>query len=254
MSRRPLLDPPADLSRAGKGEPTHARMHDQSVARLVAEPRDDVDDAGREDLVDQLREPECRERGVLGRLEDDRVAGDERGNHLPRREHERVVERDDPADDAERLQQRVVDAVRLARDRLAARVQRQAGEVAEQPDRLQGRVVAHLADRTPVLAHVEQRELLGVRRDRVGEADHVADALERRSQTPRFERGLRRPHRVVDVLLSAAREARDRLSGRRVDRVDRLAAPRLAELAADEDREGLECGLDRHCYLLRDSR
>ena len=79
-----------------------------------AEPGDDVDDARREaGLLDQLHELERRRRGELRRLDDDRVAGGERGRELPRQQQQRRVPRHDRRDDAERLVARVVERVGL---------------------------------------------------------------------------------------------------------------------------------------------
>ena len=50
-----------------------------------------------------------RQRRLLRRLHDHRVAGGERRGHLRRREHQRMVVRDDPRAHAERLAQRHVD-------------------------------------------------------------------------------------------------------------------------------------------------
>jgi hypothetical protein len=66
----------------------------ERVAGLGAVSGDDLDEAGRQDRVDQLLQPDRAQRGVLGRL--------------------------DPADDAERLGQGVVEAIEAGRDRVAA--------------------------------------------------------------------------------------------------------------------------------------
>ncbi|HEX3057468.1 MAG TPA: aldehyde dehydrogenase family protein, partial [Gaiellaceae bacterium] len=72
------------------------------VAAGVAGAGDDVDDARREvGLAAHVGEEQRRERGGLGRLEYDRVAGRERGRDLPGQHQQREVPRDDLPGDAE---------------------------------------------------------------------------------------------------------------------------------------------------------
>ena len=75
----------ARLPRAREGDHRDVGVAHEPVARLLAVAVDEVDDAVREPgLAEQLDEARRQERRVLGRLEHDRVAADERGRELPR--------------------------------------------------------------------------------------------------------------------------------------------------------------------------
>ena len=79
-------------------------MADEPVAGVLAEAVDEVDDAvGQARLGEQLDEALGQQRRVLGRLEDDGVAADERGRELPGRDRDREVPGRDRADDADGL-------------------------------------------------------------------------------------------------------------------------------------------------------
>ena len=249
MRRGALLDLPSDLGGAGEREAAHVRMGHERVARLLAVAGDHVQHAGREHLAGELGEAQRRGRGVLGRLDDDRVAGDQRRDGLAGGEHQRMVEGNDPPDDAERLHQRVVHAPEVSGDRLAAQLERQAGEIAQLAGRLL-RVAAHLANRAAVLDHIEQGELLRVLQDRLGPREHAPCPLKRVGVAPRLERGARGAHGVVDVLAAAPRNRADHLAGRGIDHLDRLAAARCAEFPAHEDRPRLHLGVCPHDFRL----
>jgi hypothetical protein len=88
------------LAREGDlGDPVVGR---QRLADLRARAVDDVDHAGREDILDQLGELENRPRSRARRLEQGAVGRGDRRRHLPGRHQQREVGRDDLADDAER--------------------------------------------------------------------------------------------------------------------------------------------------------
>ena len=91
------------LARAGEGDHRHVGVADERLARLLAVAVHDVDDARRHArLGEQLDEALGEQRRVLGRLEHDRVAADERRAELPGRDRDREVPRRDRADDADR--------------------------------------------------------------------------------------------------------------------------------------------------------
>ena len=242
--RRADLDPPTRLGEADEGEPAHERMSHERVPDLGAEPGQDVHDARREDALELLRKTKRRERRVLGRLEHEGVARHERRAELHRREEQRVVEGDDPTDDAEGLTERVVEAVVAGRDRLAPRLQCEPGEVAQ----LGGAdldVDAQVAHRAAVVGGVELRQLLLALDERVGQLEQQPGALLCRGRAPRREGGLGRLDGHGDVLGTTARDVREQLARRGVARVDRLAARRVAKVAADEDGHGPDCRLGR---------
>ena len=76
----------ADLGRAREREAVDVRVAADRLAHRVAGPGDDVQDAVRDPgLRPELRDPEQAERRGRGRLDDDRVAGGERGARASRR-------------------------------------------------------------------------------------------------------------------------------------------------------------------------
>ena len=103
----------------------------QRLAGLLAGAGDDAHHAGRQHLEGR-GQLERRERRLVGRLDDHRVAGRQRRRHLPRHEQQRIVERHDRRHHAERLLDREVDLVLEARrDGVAARVAPDLGVVVE---------------------------------------------------------------------------------------------------------------------------
>jgi hypothetical protein len=94
--------------RAGKRHFVDPRMSRQGRARGLAVAGNDIDDARRDAGFErQFAEPQRGERRLFRRLEDHRAAGGERRTDLPYRGTERAVPRDDGADDADRLLERV---------------------------------------------------------------------------------------------------------------------------------------------------
>ena len=90
-----LRDPLAGVGVAGDRDHPDLRVGDEHLADRRAGAADDVEDAGRQDVGDELGEAEGGERRPGRRLEDDRVAGRERRAELPGRHVERVVPRRD---------------------------------------------------------------------------------------------------------------------------------------------------------------
>ena len=87
------------LGRAGKRDTTDQRVGDERGARLLADPLNDVEDAGRQPrLGDEVGEQRARERRPLRRLEHDRAAGSQGRGRLPGRKHEGGVPRCDHRD------------------------------------------------------------------------------------------------------------------------------------------------------------
>ena len=92
------------LGRAGEHDLAHVGMRDEALPDDRARPGDDLEQAlGQPGLERELAEAHRRERGELGGLEHDRVAGGERRREAPRRDRHREVPRHDDADDAVRL-------------------------------------------------------------------------------------------------------------------------------------------------------
>jgi hypothetical protein len=140
----------------------------QRVSHLGAQLGQDLHHAGREQPLQVIGHRQRRQRRELGRLEDHGVAGHQRRGQLGRGEHQRVVERDDPGHDAERLVHGVVQPSRGFRHGPAAHLERQADQV---PDLAGGQadVVAHLMQRAAVVQRVEPGQFLATLGNRIGE-------------------------------------------------------------------------------------
>ena len=195
---------------------------------------DHLQDARREDLLRELGEAQRRERRLLGGLEDLDVARRERGAQLPDDHHQRVVPGRDPGHDPERL---AADERRVALDvlgrGLALERAGRAGEEAEVVGRerhLVGRDRHRLAD----VQRLELRELVRVLVDHVRELQEQLHPVLRRLVEPVGERLPRRVDGPVDVRLRALRHLGDRLAGRGVEDLHRLALDGVDPLAPDE--------------------
>ena len=113
---RDLVDLEADGLRAGERDDGDVGVLDQPGADVLAEPGQELEHPGRRAGREQrLGQPPGHAGGLLGRLEDHRVAGGQRGHGHPARDGEREVPRRDDRGDALAL---VGHAVRLARGRL----------------------------------------------------------------------------------------------------------------------------------------
>ena len=182
---RVLRDEHAGLARAGERDHRHVGVAHERVARLLAEAVHDLHDAlGQAGLVQQVDEALREQRRVLGRLQHDGVAADERGRELPRRDRDREVPRRDRADDADRHAD--------AHHELVAELRR--GRLAEQAPALAAHVVAHV-DRfldvaaglrldLPHLAGHQVGELRLVALEQLREAEEDVAALGRRHEAP----------------------------------------------------------------------
>jgi hypothetical protein len=139
-----------------------------------ASPRDDVEDARRKArLLDQLGQPQGAEGGDLGRLENDGVAHRECRGELPGSHRHGEVPRDDGGHHTDGLVHGVVEdpqaTSRRHRDGAALELAGPAREVAEQLD---GRADVDGpcdGDRLAVVRRLEQRQLVGVLLDEIGE-------------------------------------------------------------------------------------
>jgi hypothetical protein len=190
--------------------------HDSTLARHHGE--DTLGDAG---LEGEVTEPKRRQRGQLGRLEHHGVAGGERGTEPPPGDRHREVPRHDDADDPERLPEGDVDA---AGDRdLASEVPLgRTGVVGEDVADV-ARLPAGVADRVPGVRDLEQRELLLVVADEVGEAPQEQRAVRGGDGGPPRGGRPRTGNRLVGLLEGGEWHRRDDLLGGWVDDVVRLA-------------------------------
>ena len=184
--------------------------------------------SGMPGLEGELAEPERGQRRQLGGLEHDGVAGGERGGEPPAGDRHREVPRHDDADDAQRLPERDVDA---AGDRdLAAEVPLgRPGVVGEDVADVAG-LPAGVADRVPGVRDLEQRELLLVLADEVGEAAQEQPAVRGGDGGPRRGGRRRSGDRLVGLLEGGEWHRRDDLLGRRVDDVVRWRRVTVARI------------------------
>ncbi len=208
--RRVLRDRLARRDVAGQRHEPDVRMRDEPLAHGHAVAGDDLQHAGRNDLLRELHEPQERQRRLLGRLQDLHVARRERRPQLPDRHHQRVVPRADAADDAERL---APDDRRVARDVLArglalelARRAREEAEIVRGERHLVARRHQRLAD----VQRLELCELLRVLRHHVRECVQKLGAVLRRLVQPVWQRPLGGLDRAVDVLCAATAAPRRR--------------------------------------------
>ena len=92
----------------GEGDLVDVAVFSQRRARGLAEPRHDIDYAGRNPgFHHQFGEPQRRQRRLFGRLQDHGAAGGERRADLPDARGERAVPGNDGSDHADRFFQRV---------------------------------------------------------------------------------------------------------------------------------------------------
>ena len=111
LVRHGLVDDLADLGGTGEGDLGDAVGRGESSTGLLAEAVDDVEHTLGQDVGDEFGDDQDRGRGLLGGLQDDRVAGREGRADLPRRHEDREVPGDDLADHAEGLVEVVGDRV-----------------------------------------------------------------------------------------------------------------------------------------------
>jgi ParB family chromosome partitioning protein len=219
---------------AGDRDHPDLGVTDQRVTDVVPGSRQDVDDAWRQDVREDLGERERRERCPRRRLQHDRVAGRERWAELPRGHVQRVVPRRDRGDDADRVapDDRCVAGCELV-GREAIHDARGASEKAEQVHRRR-HLVDRGTDRLAGIRALESTELVGLRLERVGDLEQQQRAILRGRPLPALERGLGRVHGAVDVLLRARWDIGDDLVVGRVHDFDRATVRRIDEIATDE--------------------
>ncbi len=200
---------------------------------------EDLDHAlGEAGLQSELAEADRGQRRLLGRLEDQRAAGRERGGDLPRRHQQRVVPGHDLSADADRLAQRVAEHVAgRDGDRFALDLRRPAGVVAQVGDR-GGDVAFGSAERLAVVERFELGELGPVCLQQIGQRVHEPGPFRRRDLSHRtVERGAGGGDGAVDVVGAGVGEGDDRLAGGGIDALERAAVGGLNGFAPDQQPE-----------------
>jgi hypothetical protein len=231
---RVLHDEPAGGGLAGERHLGHAVRRCQRLAGVDAEAVHHVDHAGRQQVGDELHQQAHAQRGLLGGLEHDRVAGRERGRELPRGHEQREVPRDDLPHHPERLVQVVGHRVLVELGHGALLRADAGGEVTEVIDgeRQVGRQA--LADRLAVVPRLGHGQPLERALHAIGDRVQEGRALGGRRLAPRVLGRVRRVEGELDVVAGGGRHLAERLTRHRRDVLEVLALDRLAPLAADE--------------------
>ncbi len=172
------------------------------------------------------------QRGQLGRLVHDRVAGGQRRRDLPARDRQRKVPRRDHADDPERLAEGHVDPAG-DRDRAAAEALRRRRVEAEGRRRARDRA-ARVGDRHPDVAGLQARQRLGLGLDPSRDGSQRRAALARRPRPPLALRAPRLRDDLVQLGEARPRERGEHRLRRRLDDLDghRATSIRLAARSA----------------------
>ena len=147
-------------------------MRDERNANLLWKARHGVDHARWESRFGkQLDKGEGRRRRVLGRLDDDGIAGGQERGQLPRQQHKRRVPRRDRGNDTDRFAPREGEHPRLVdREHRALDLVRQTAEIAE-PFRNISQLGAHLGDELAVVARLQRRQPVRIRGDQIRQTD-----------------------------------------------------------------------------------
>ncbi len=209
VAARALHHRAARVHAADEADLRDLRVRDERGAR-VASAGHDVEDARWKHVVPQLGDAQRRERRLLRGLHDQRIARDERRAAFARGEEQRMIERADARDDAQRLAQRVVERAGADRDRVALDLGDEPGEIFH----VAGAdldVETHRLHRIAGVDRLEPRELVGIRaqdRDRLAQRRR---ALLRRRVAPRRERRAaprrrrdRRPRPIASTAVPSA--------------------------------------------------
>jgi hypothetical protein len=190
----------------------HCGVAHQGVARHRPVARDDVQHPGRQEVGGDLAETQRGERRLIRGLQHHRVAGHQRAGDLPRREHDRVVVRDDARHDAVGLAKGVVQVVGRAGDRLAPQLQRRRRREAQERRR-EPHVAAHRGDGVAAVDGVEHGQLLLVGEHGLGEPGQRLRAGPRAHPRPVAGRIRRSPGGPVDLVRTRGRDLRDLTPG-----------------------------------------
>ena len=178
-------------------------------------------------LVDQAKQRDRAERRDLARLDDNRVAGDQRRRELAAEDREREVPRADRRDDPDRGAQEMHDlAGRVTGQDLALEAPVPLRVVAQEPFRevdfaegLVGRL-AHFVDE-------DLGKLVAVGDDDIGDLAQQRAALDRRGGGPTALGAARSLECRVHFAGRGARDGRDRNLARGIDHIECVAAGRM---------------------------
>ena len=247
VSLRRVDDELADLGRAREGDLVHARMARERRACRFAETGDDIQHAFRHaGLHGEFAEEQRRERRLLGGLEDDGIAGGQRGSQFPRGHQQRKVPWDDLADHAQGLAHRIGEELRPGRvgdadgDGVSLDLRSPARHVVEHIRRQRNIGHPGHAHRLAVVQRFELREFVQVIEDHVADVPENPASLGGRHVTPcALVEGMSgRRHRMIDVLGFALRDLGNRLAGGGIEDAERFARRGIHPFAVDEQLFG----------------
>ena len=224
---RRSLNALAHFGRAGEGDLVDVRMGDKRCTRTTR-PGDDVHHARWQfRFLNDLREQQRSQRRRFRRFENDGVAGGKRRRDLPRRHQQRKVPRNDLAGHAKRRH--------VAIGKCVFQLVRPPGVVKEVRGGERNVDVARLLDRLPAVHRLHDGECTRLFLNQPGDAEDVLGALARCDLAPHFVvRTSRFFDRAVDILRIRLRHLRQRLLGRRIDRLEPPLRMRRNELTTDE--------------------
>ena len=169
--RRRLRHASADVGRAGKGQFPEPLVLQHELSGLGALAGDDVEDAGRQDVADEARKLQHRERSKARRFEYRAAARREHRRELPGRHEEGEIPWYDLSDDADRFAENYRHGVLVEHRRAAFLGAHRSREIAEVVRR-EGNVDGHrLTDRFAVVERFYHREMFFVCVNHVGDLE-----------------------------------------------------------------------------------
>ena len=189
----------------------------------------DIDYAGRKsDLCADLREEECGQGSVFGRLEHNGVAHRQCGRDLPGQHQQREIPRNDLSYDSDRFVFREFGGHQL----------RPTGVMIEVTGDERNVDVARLADRFAVVERFENREQTGMFLNLSGEGIEIAGAPMRAQVPPSCLRVARGRHGGIHVCRSCLRDRCEHAACRRIECLEALSRRARAPLTGDKQPEG----------------
>lgn len=230
-----LEDLAAHQRRAGKGHLVDIHVGRDRSARHAPESREDVDDTGGEaGLLDQFGHVQSGKRRLLGRFEDNGVAGGNGRSDLPRPHEQREVPWDDLATDAHRLMTGVRQTARVGIDRLADDLVRPATVVPDAVCR-EGNVALGDLEGLAVVERLDGGDGIQVALEEVRKASEETAALRGDDVPPNtFERFAGGFDGDVNVFLGGLVNGHDGFFVMRVDGFEGLAFYTGDEFIVDE--------------------
>ncbi len=238
------LDDLGGVDVAGEGDLVDVRVPDECRAGGFTKAVEQVDHARRESRLDgQFADAERRQGRLLGGLHHDRVAAGERRAPLPSEHQKREIPRDDLTDDADRLSQGIREEAAAHRHGAAFHLVRPTGVIAERVDDAL-EVAGRVRDGLAAIVGFERGEFARVLLDQVGELRDEKAAIGGIHRCPRagFQGAARGLDGAVDVDGGRFRDARDHLTGRRVDRFEFTPLGRINELVVDQQTSLADLG------------